>query len=365
MVDQNKKYKIALIGDSLSHGGAEKIHGSLSIYFENQGFEVHNCIFIDSVSYQFSGSLLNLGQISPNCNSFTRKFTRFIALLKFVKSNKFDALIDLRIRPSFFLEFLLTQFIYPKNSIFYVLSGMLNLYFPKSILLSKILYSNRKLATVSEGLKIQMLKNNYSIHVKNVFQPFDFELIKKFKSDFEVSEKFILVVGNMNNDVKQIDKLILAYAASELPSKQIKLYILGDGLLKNQYIKLTEDIKIEGLVCFKGIFENPFPFYKKALFLVLSSKNEGLSNAIIESLACETPVVAFDCFSGPREIITNHENGILVENQNFDKLTEAMNLMATDKQLYQYCKQNAAKSVEKFSIGLIGKQWMEYLAQKI
>ena len=115
------------------------------------------------------------------------------------------------------------------------------------------------------------------------------------------------------------------------------------------------------LIDFKGVFHNPFPYYKNAKFYVLCSKNEGLSNAIIESLACETPVVAFDCFSGPREIITNHENGILVENQNFEKLSEAMNLMATDEKLYQHCKANAAKSVEKFSIEIIGKQWLKYL----
>lgn len=365
MLDQNKKYKIALIGDSLSHGGAEKIHGLLSIYFDDKGFEVHNCIFIDSVAYEFSGSLLNLGKISPNEISLIRKMNRFTVFVKFIKNNQFDALIDLRVRPTFFLEFLLSQFVYPKNSIFYVLSGIVELYFPKRIFLSKIIYTNRKLATVSEGLKMKVAQNNYSKHIKNVFQPFDFKSINYLKNELEIDEKFILVVGNMNNNIKQIDKLIIAYSKTELPQKKIKLFILGDGLLKNGYLKLIEELDLLDLVIFKGIFKNPFPFYKKALFLVLSSKNEGLSNAIIESLACETPVVAFDCFSGPSEIIINHENGILVENQNFDKLTEAMNLMATDMQLYKYCKQNAAKSVEKFSIENIGKKWLDYLAEKI
>jgi N-acetylgalactosamine-N,N'-diacetylbacillosaminyl-diphospho-undecaprenol 4-alpha-N-acetylgalactosaminyltransferase len=71
-------------------------------------------------------------------------------------------------------------------------------------------------------------------------------------------------------------------------------------------------------------------------------------------------VVAFDCFSGPREIIENNKNGLLVENQNFDKLILAMNDMLENKALYQECKKNAVASVSRFSIAIIGKQWLDY-----
>jgi len=146
-----------------------------------------------------------------------------------------------------------------------------------------------------------------------------------------------------------------------LPKKNIKLIVLGEGKLKVEYQKLVESLDLSGFILFKGILKNPFPYYKNAIFMTLTSKNEGLSNAIIESLACETPVVAFDCFSGPSEIITNYQNGILVENQNFDRLIEAMNLFITDLKLYQHCKLNAARSVEKFSVEIIGKQWIDFI----
>jgi glycosyltransferase involved in cell wall biosynthesis len=363
VADQDKKYKIALIGDSLSQGGAEKVHAQLSIYFDSQGFDVHNCIFVDAVAYEYAGGLLNLGQIKPKASSIIRKWHRFFALQKFIKSNRFDGVIDFRMRPSFLLEFILSRIIYPKNAVFTVHSGVLNFYFPNNTFLSRLIYKNKKIVTVSKAIHNKIITNSFSVQISTIYNPIDFEKTASLKDEPIIEFNYILAVGNMNTDIKQIDKLIIAYSKSSLPKQNIKLIVLGDGKLKIGYQKLVEDLNLASLVLFKGTLQNPFPYYKNAKYLVLSSKNEGFPNVIIESLACQTPVVVFDCFSGPREIITNNYNGILVENQNFEKLTKAMNLMISDEELYQNCKSKALESVQKFSIETIGKQWLEYIKQ--
>jgi N-acetylgalactosamine-N,N'-diacetylbacillosaminyl-diphospho-undecaprenol 4-alpha-N-acetylgalactosaminyltransferase len=50
----------------------------------------------------------------------------------------------------------------------------------------------------------------------------------------------------------------------------------------------------------------------------------------------KTPVIALIALSGPSEIINDRQNGLLVEDQNFEKLTQAMNLMLEDTILYQF-----------------------------
>jgi N-acetylgalactosamine-N,N'-diacetylbacillosaminyl-diphospho-undecaprenol 4-alpha-N-acetylgalactosaminyltransferase len=251
-------------------------------------------------------------------------------------------------RPSFIFEFILSRLIYPKNTFYTVLSGFLNFYFPKNNFLSKLIYANRKIITVSKAIEKKILELQITDDVVNLYQPFDFESIWVLKEEFHVDSNYILAVGNMDNNIKQIDQLIEVYSKSKLPLQNVKLIILGEGKLKKQYVKLVENLNITHLVEFKGLLKNPFPYYKNALFLVLSSKNEGLSNAIIESLACQTPVVAFDCFSGPGEIIENNKNGLLVENQNFDKLVQAMNRMLDDKELYNECKKIPSPAFQDF-----------------
>lgn len=361
MSEQQKKYKIALIGDCLSLGGAEKVLAILSNYFAKNDLAVHNCIFVDQVTYDYSGSLLNLGKIKPNSSSMVRKYYRFFAFRKFIKSNNFDCLIDFRMRQNHVLEFVLSRFVYPKNSIYTVHSGILKFYFPKSSTITKLIYKNKKIACVSRAIKSEIISKNLVNHAITIYNPIDFDKIEIKINEFQVSDKYILAVGNMNTDNKQFDKLIDCYFKSELPKKNIKLFILGDGILKKNYLETVNSLNLSDLVFFKGIFDNPFPYFHKAIFLVSCSKNEGFPNVLIESLACGTSIIAFDCFSGPNEIITNHENGILVENQNVDKLTDAMNLFVNDTVLYQNCKKNTLNSVQKFSIEKIGKQWLELI----
>lgn len=361
MFDQNKKYKIGLIGDSLSKGGAEKVHALLSIYFEKQGLDVHNCILIDAVSYEYSGSVLNLGKIKSLASSFVRKIYRFKALQKWIYTNDFDCVIDFRMRPSFLLEFILSRLIYPKNTIYTVHSSVLDFYFQKNIFLSSLIYENQKIIAVSKGVENKIIKNYGLKNVQTIYNPINLDEIFVLKEVGISENNYVLAVGNMDSDIKQIDKLIVAYSKSELPKQNIKLILLGDGKNLIKYQKIAEGLNLSKLVLFLGVVQNPFPYYKNAIYSVLSSKNEGFPNAILESLACQTPVVAFDCFSGPREIITNHYNGILVENQNFEKLIEAMNLMILDNELYLNCKKNTLESVQKFSIETIGFQWLDFI----
>ena len=129
MIEQNKPLKIVLIGDSLAGGGAEKVHALLSVYFQNSGLEVCNCIFVNRIFYEYSGALMNLGKVNPDSNFIKRKITRFFKFKHYIKENNFDVIIDFRMRTGFIQELLISKFIYSKNTIYTVRSGILEFYF--------------------------------------------------------------------------------------------------------------------------------------------------------------------------------------------------------------------------------------------
>ena len=143
--------------------------------------------------------------------------------------------------------------------------------------------------------------------------------------------------------------------------KNIALVILGEGINKEILLKETEVNGVASMVHFLGFKSNPYKYISKAKFFVMSSLHEGLPMVLLESLACETPIVTFNCQTGPKEIITHKENGLLIENQNINKLKEGMNLFFEDKTLYEHCKKNTLESVNRFSIEKIGKQWLDLM----
>jgi N-acetylgalactosamine-N,N'-diacetylbacillosaminyl-diphospho-undecaprenol 4-alpha-N-acetylgalactosaminyltransferase len=362
-VSEKKQPRICIVSDQLATGGAERCAATLSIFFEKNNCKVHHVIVVDKIEYDFAGEVLNLGKLKNQSNGFYNRIKRFKALKQFFKKIKFDYIIDFRVKRFALQEFYIAKYIYKSPLIVTVHSFMTNLYFPKSKLLANTIYSHcYKIVAVSKSIT-DKIKSEFSYsNIETIYNPIDFNAIEKASNeDLKLNYKYILAVGRMQDSVKQFDVLIDCYASSNLPKQNIKLVLLGDGLLKKTLENQVTKLNLEDFILFEGKVANPFPYYKQSLYTVLTSKNEGFPTVLLESLACETPVVAFDCFSGPSEIIIDQENGILVENQNQEKLIAAMNEMASNDELYNNCKANAKTSVNRFSIEAIGNQWLKLM----
>jgi N-acetylgalactosamine-N,N'-diacetylbacillosaminyl-diphospho-undecaprenol 4-alpha-N-acetylgalactosaminyltransferase len=355
-----------MVTDQLATGGAERCAALLSVFFEKNYCKVHHIVVVDKVEYEFAGELLNLGKLKNQSNGLFNRLKRFWVLKHFFQKNNFDFIIDFRVKRYSLQEYIIAKFIFNSPLIVTVHSFMTNLYFPKNKLLANSIYSHSyKIIAVSNAIEERISSRfNYS-NFQTIYNPIDFDFIESAtKEDFSIDFKFILGVGRMQDSVKQFDVLINCYAASNLPKQNIKLVFLGEGLIQNDLKKQVAKLKMEDFILFKGKVANPFQYFKKALFTVLSSRNEGFPSVLLESLACETPVIAFNCFSGPSEIIQNQENGLLVENQNQEKLIHAMNEMVANEKLYYHCKQNSKQSVQRFSIETIGNEWLELMKIK-
>jgi len=363
MIIPNKKIKIALIGYRLGIGGAEKVMANLSVFFEKQGIEVHNIIVLDVVSYTFSGELVNLGTLKNKSNSVFNKLHRFLFLKRYLDENNFDFIIDFRFRNKPIQELLIAKFLYKPKTIFTVHSYLIDHYMPNWSTLTRFMHQDcYKMVTITNKSKELIEFKHHLKNVQTIYNPIDIkEIQSKYLETIDLNFEYIIGIGQMETNIKQFDKLIQAYSNSILPNQNIQLVLLGDGERISILKALAKQKKIEEKVHFLGYQNNPYKYLRNAKFFVLSSLNEGLPNVILEALACETPVVSFECLSGPSEMISHKQNGLLVENQNVEKLTEAMNLFVEEDKLYTICKENALQSVSPFSIEIIGKQWLDLM----
>jgi len=121
----------------------------------------------------------------------------------------------------------------------------------------------------------------------------------------------LLAVGRLH-PLKGFDVLLRAFAQLVDYFPNWDLVILGEGAEREALQNQIEESGLEGRVSMPGRVGNLADWYEDADLYVLSSRVEGLSNTLIEAMASGLPVVAFDCETGPREIIRDGIDGVLV-----------------------------------------------------
>ena len=349
--------KIALITYSLSSGGLERVVANSSFMFSSLGYEVHIFVINSSVDYQYKAILhcYNLDKLSVN-----DKVKAYQSLKKDIQSHQFKLIIDHRYRLNKFTEFYWQKCIYAnQNVLLYVHSSNIYSYLFQSNYFNQILFKNRKFICVSEGIETIINKNHPSLQTQTIYNVID---INSNKISIDIKGEYIVTIGRMDrSNVKQIDVLLKCYAKSLLPKNDVKLCIIGDGVRLTEMQQLAKELKIEDLVIFKGFLDKPFVYLKNALFTVLASKYEGLPTVLIESLFVDTPVISFDCETGPNEIIVNNVNGVLVENQNKKEFINALNKLYSDKVFYNNIKAEIKNTINKFESTTILNKWNKIL----
>ena len=135
----------------------------------------------------------------------------------------------------------------------------------------------------------------------------------------------LLYVGRL---VKQKNVIDILYAFKELykENNSLKLTVVGDGPERRNLEEFTLNNKLTIAVNFVGKVTDVDLYYRRSDVTVLSSFNEGFPNVLLESISNLTPVVSYDCPSGPSEIIVDGINGYLVHHLNILDLKEKIKL---------------------------------------
>ena len=126
---------------------------------------------------------------------------------------------------------------------------------------------------------------------------------------------------------KGFDKLINAWSIVVQNHPDWKLYIYGDGELRDELQQLINRLQLQNSCFLEHTTSDIAAKYAESSIFVLSSVYEGFGMVITEAMSCGLPVVSFACPCGPKDIIQNDINGLLVEPDNIDQLAEKISIL--------------------------------------
>lgn len=172
----------------------------------------------------------------------------------------------------------------------------------------------------------------------------------------QLTEKRVIAVARYSHE-KGIDLLLEAWAKVEKGTKDWCLSIFGDGD-RDPYKQQIKELGIDVNRChLEEPTTNIQKEYVNSSLFVSSSRFEGFGIAIIEAMACGLPIVSFACPCGPKNIVTNGEDGFLVDNGNVDALAKQLMVLMNDEQKRIAMSKAALINVQRFSIEQIAQQW--------
>jgi GalNAc-alpha-(1->4)-GalNAc-alpha-(1->3)-diNAcBac-PP-undecaprenol alpha-1,4-N-acetyl-D-galactosaminyltransferase len=155
--------------------------------------------------------------------------------------------------------------------------------------------------------------------------------------------------GSLDLNRKGID--ILLYAIHLIifihKIKNISLVLIGTGQDLDKISKISKELKIDQHVKFSGEVKDPISKMLNYNAFVLPSRREGMPNALLEAMSIGIPCIASDCNTGPREIISDNENGLLVPPESSKELANSMIKIYSSEKLRRYLGVNARKTIKK------------------
>jgi GalNAc-alpha-(1->4)-GalNAc-alpha-(1->3)-diNAcBac-PP-undecaprenol alpha-1,4-N-acetyl-D-galactosaminyltransferase len=182
---------------------------------------------------------------------------------------------------------------------------------------------------------------------------------------WKVRDNMIITAGRLS-DAKNQASIIRAFALVHKLFPEYKLKIYGDGPLRTKLENLVNELELNDCVMLPGRTKGIFDQYNKSKVFVLSSLYEGYPNALLEAMAMGCACISTDCpCGGPKSMIENGKNGLLVNVADDKDLSEKMISLLESEEFMMKIANNALERRGTNSQGKIIQLWVDYMERII
>lgn len=363
--------KISFVIDNLMGGGAERVLALIANEFTYRNHEVTIITYSPECVYTVDKDIL-LKPIFAKSETKIDLISRVNRKLKFIprlfysmKNEDPDVIISFMMHTNRIVipvsKLLGIPVIATEHTIFQLKNSFLT--WEKSFIAWITRRWIYKMADAITVLTNYDYKNYYSHFLGNVSvmpNPVSFAPIEKSQA----RDKIILAAGELDRWThKGFDNLLTVFSQVVKIHPEWKLKIAGSGENGKKYLTdIANELDIINNIVFLGFCQNLDEELKKSSIFVLSSRWEAFGMVLAEAMSQGCACVSFDCVSGPKEIIKNGVDGILVEDQNMLQMEKEICRLIEDEKLREYLAENAVRNIQRLSIQNIGDKWVDLVS---
>ncbi|WP_446219236.1 glycosyltransferase family 4 protein [Micromonospora sp. IBHARD004] len=173
----------------------------------------------------------------------------------------------------------------------------------------------------------------------------------------------IVVAAGRLDPIKRYDRLIIAFAsaAADCPGWTLRIY--GDGEQRQALAALIRELGVYDQVQLMGRRDDMSTEWVKAAIVAISSERESFGMTIVEAMRLGLPVVSTDCPVGPREIIDDGEDGLLVPSDDLDAYAAALRTLMRNDDLRARMAKMALANSARFDPAHLAAQFADGCAE--
>ncbi len=356
--------KIAFFGGDISHtGGTERVSITLANYLVKNGYQVVIISLSGNKPPKFPvDESIKLVSLFDEKRRFSLAyFSVVVRLRRILVDESIDILIDVDTMLALFSTTALlgTKI---KHISWEHFNYKSNLNIKSRKLARKIAakYSDAVVTLTEKDRGYWLEENKYPEKIISISNPLPFEPKNKLTKR---NSQIVLELGRLTN-IKGIDLLLDIWVKVEEQSSNWKLIIAGDGEDKNLLLDKIKEFNLKNVELLPSTL-HVSDLYDQSAIYAMTSRFEGFPMVLLEAKASGLPIIAYDCDTGPSELIINNEDGFLIPFSDSNAFARQLILLMNDDDLRESMSLRSLKNAEKYKIEVaIGDKWKS-LIEKI